>query len=43
MSKLAIVAATLPAAAWWWTNSPLLKAAMSDPGAYAFYHPGADC
>jgi hypothetical protein len=25
MSKLAIVAATLPAAAWWWTNPPLLR------------------
>jgi hypothetical protein len=25
MSKLAIVAATLPAAAWWWTSPPLLR------------------
>jgi hypothetical protein len=25
MSKLAIVAAILPAAAWWWTNSSLLR------------------
>ena len=25
MSKLAIVAAILPAAAWWWTNPSLLR------------------
>ena len=25
MSKLAIVAETLPAAAWWWTSPPLLR------------------
>ena len=42
MSKLAIIAAILPAAAWWWTTH-FAQAAISDPGAHAFYHPGADC
>jgi hypothetical protein len=33
MSKLAIVAAILPAAAWWWTNQPAVaQAAISEPG-----------
>ena len=41
MFKLAIVAAILPAAAWWWTTR-FAQAAISEPGAYAFYHPGAD-
>ena len=39
MSKLAIVAAILPAAAWWWTTH-FAQTAISEPGAYAFYHPG---
>jgi len=39
MVKLAIVAAILPAAAWWWTTDSS-QAAMSEPAAYAFYHPG---
>jgi hypothetical protein len=37
MSKLAIVAAILPAAAWWWTTN-FAPAPISEPGAYAFYH-----
>jgi len=41
MSKLAIIAAILPAAAWWWTTH-FAQAAISEPGAYAFYHPDAD-
>jgi hypothetical protein len=39
MFKLAIVAAILPAAAWWWTTH-FAQAAISEPGVYAFYHPG---
>jgi hypothetical protein len=39
MFKLAIVAAILPAAAWWWTTH-FAQAAISEPGAYVFYHPG---
>jgi len=39
MVKLAIVAAILPAAAWWGTVD-FSQAAISEPGAYAFYHPG---
>jgi hypothetical protein len=39
MFKLAIVAAVLPAAAWWWTTH-FAQAAISEPDAYAFYHPG---
>ena len=39
MFKLAIVAAILPAAAWWWT-AHFAQAAISEPGAYVFYHPG---
>jgi hypothetical protein len=39
MFKLVIVAAILPAAAWRWTTH-FAQAAISEPGAYAFYHPG---
>jgi hypothetical protein len=39
MFKLVIVAAILPAAAWCWTTK-FAQAAISEPGAYAFYHPG---
>jgi hypothetical protein len=38
MSKLAIVAAILPAAAWR-RPTHLAEAAISEPGVYAFYHP----
>jgi hypothetical protein len=40
MFKLAIVAAILPAAAWWWTGAHFAQAAISEPGAYALYRPG---
>ena len=39
MSKLAIVAAILPAAAWGWTTH-VAQAAISEPGAYACYLSG---
>lgn len=39
MSKPAIVAAILPAAARWWTTH-FAQPAISEPDAYAFYHPG---
>jgi hypothetical protein len=39
MVKLAIVAAILPASAWWWTTD-FSQAAISEPSAYAFYQPG---
>ena len=39
MVKLAIVAVILPAAAWLGTVD-FSQAAISEPGAYAFYHPG---
>jgi hypothetical protein len=35
MSKLAIVAAA------WWRATRFAKAAISEPGAHAFHHPGA--
>jgi len=39
MLKLAIVAAILPAAAWWRTTH-FAEAAISEPGAYALYQAG---
>jgi hypothetical protein len=39
MFELATLAAILPAAAWWWATH-IAQAAMSEPDAYAFYHPG---
>ena len=39
MVKLAIIAAILPAAAWWRTTE-FSQAAISEPGAYACYLPG---
>jgi hypothetical protein len=39
MFKLAIVAVILPVAAWGWTTH-FAQAAISEPGAYAFYHSG---
>jgi len=38
MVKLAIIAAILPAAAWWGTTH-FAQASISEPEAYAFYHP----
>ena len=39
MVKLAIIAAILPAAAWWGTTD-FPQAAASEPAAYAFYQSG---
>ena len=39
MVKLAIIAAILPAAAWWRTTD-FSQAAISEPGAYACYLSG---
>ena len=39
MFKVAIVAASLPAATWCWTTH-FDQAAISEPGACALHHPG---